>query len=148
MTPTLAGRWQTRLFLNLTLGVVLSLLFMLIFGLFGRGASDPGFWKLLLLLAYVTGLGFIWDLIYTFFQSFRWDRDWPLSFVFVQGIIEGILVFVLFVLNLLPGVAYQNEDWLRFLLDYGSIWWITYWWLFGPMRIIFPQWRFNGGGLI
>ena len=143
MTPSLMGRWQTRIALLGTLGLLITVLYMWIFGFLG----NANFWTLPLVLGYVALFGLVWDLIYTYFQGFRWDRDWPLSFVFCQGIVEGILVFILFRFNLLPGLTYHDGDLIRFVLDYGTVWLVTYWWLFGPMRILFPRWRFKGGEL-
>lgn len=148
MTPTLKGRWQTRLFLLWTAGLVITLFYMLIFGLFGAGVSSPNFWKLPALLGYVSLIGLALDLFYIYLQSLRWDNDWPLAFQFAVGIFEGIILFVLFRFNLLPGVTYQDGDWWRFLLHYGSVWWVTYWALFGPMRVLSIRWRFFGGELL
>jgi hypothetical protein len=148
MTPTLLGRWQTRIVLLWTIGLALTLGYMQLFGLLDLGPRNPGFWTLPALLGYVTLLGLAWDVLYNYLQSFRWDRDWPLIFQFVVGIVEGIVIFVLFRFNLLPGMTYHAGDGWRFLLHYGTVWSVTYWWLFGPMRVIAPRWRFQGGELI
>lgn len=148
MTPTLRGRWQTRIALLGSLGVLITLGYMWLFGAFQLGPRHPAFYTLLALLGYVALAGMLWDVLYVYLQGFRWDRDWPLSFAFVGGIVEGVVIFALFRFNLLPSVTYHAGDWWRFLAHYGTIFWVTYWWLFGPMRIIHPRWRFNGGDLI
>ena len=148
MTPTLLGRWQTRIALLWTLGLALTLGYMWVFGDLSFKPGAPHSYTLLALLGYVTLLGLGWDILYNYLQSFRWDRDWPLAFHFVCGILEGIIVFVMFRLNLLPGATYNMGGWWQFLLHYGTIFWVTYWWLFGPMRVIAPRWRFRGGELL
>ena len=148
MTPTLFGRWQTRVLLLWTIGLIITLVYMYVFGLFQLDRHEPRFWVLIAILGYVTIVGFAWDILYNYLQSFRWDRDWPLAYHFVAGIIEGLLIYVLFRFSLLPGVQYQDGDTIRFLLDYGTVWFVTYWWVFGPMRVLAPRWRFNGGELI
>lgn len=147
MTPTLAGRWQTRLLLMGTLGLFLTLFLMIVFGAFRLGPTQRDFWKLLFLLGYVTLLGLALDILYIELQRFRWDHDWPMVFQFFSGLFEGIIIFILFFFNLLPGVMYGNNDWSRFLWHYVLVWQVTFWWLFGPMRILFPRWRFHGGEL-
>jgi hypothetical protein len=148
MTPTLRGRWQTRIVLLGSLGVLITLGYMELFGTLRVGPRQPAFYTLPLLLGYVALAGVFWDVLYNYLQGFRWDRDWPLSFAFVCGIIEGLVIFALFRLNLLPGVTYHTGDEWRFLAHYGTIFWATYWWLFGPMRVLCLHWRFNGGELI
>ena len=148
MTPTLLGRWQTRIALLGTLGLAITAGYMWHFGVFQLGPQHPAFYTLPAILGYVALLGLLWDVLYNYLQGFRWDRDWPLAFQFVCGIVEGIVVFVLFRFNLLPGLAYHAGEWQRFLLAYGTVWLVTYWWLFGPMRVISPRWRFRGGELI
>jgi hypothetical protein len=32
-----------------------------------------------------------------------------------------------------------------FLFHYWTVWWATFIMALGPMRIIFPRWRFRGG---
>jgi len=148
MTPTLSGRWQTRIVLLWTIGLILTLALMWHWDVFSLSPRDPVFWQLLAVLGYVTLLGLGWDIVYSHLQSYRWDHDWPLIFHFVCGLIEGLVVFLLFRHNLLPGVTYHAGDELRFLVHYGLIFWVTYWWLYGPMRILAPRWRFRGGELI
>ncbi|MDE5116507.1 MAG: hypothetical protein O4860_04405, partial [Trichodesmium sp. St2_bin2_1] len=63
MTPTLFGRWQTRLLLLATVGILITIPF-----------SEPIYFSV---LAYIAILGLFWDVVYDFLQKFRWDRDWP-----------------------------------------------------------------------
>lgn len=66
MTPTLLGRWQIRLFLLSTTGLVISFLVGRIIG----NIRLP-----LLALCYVLVVGCILDVLYQYIQSLRWDRD-------------------------------------------------------------------------
>ncbi len=127
MTPTLLGRWQTRLLLLVTVGLVLTCPF-LIFGL------AP-----LLNLFLVIVLGFLWDILYTYLQRLRWDRDWPPAFQLAAGITEGIAVYLI---DLLLGL---EVAFLLFLIHYGLVWTATFLMTQGPMRLLFPRWRYRGG---
>lgn len=150
MTPTLAGRIQTRLFLLWTLGLVISLFYTLVYRMLAPeppAVTSLAFWELLVVLAYVTVIGSVLDGLYIFIQQFHWDRDWPLGYQFLSGFFEGMLVFWLFYFGWLPGTSYDAGDWWRFWLAYGTIWFTTWWWIFGPMRIFFLRWRFRGGQL-
>ena len=147
MTPTLIGRWQTRVFLMLVLGGPLTLLFMLVFGAF-NASDSAGVFKLPLLLAYVIAIGFVWDWLWIYLQGWRWDRDWPLAFQFASGVVEGFAIFGLFAAGVLPGITFADGDAVRFSLHYGTIFWVTYWFMLGPMRVVFPRWRFRGGRIV
>jgi hypothetical protein len=131
-----------------TLGIPITCFYMAIFGVLSLDPSTRAFWKLPALLGYTTLLGLGWDALYIYAQTFRWDRDWPLAFQFFCTLAEGIIIFTLAAIGLLPGVTLTDGDWWRFSLHYGTVWWVTFWWLFGPMRVLFPTWRFRGGELI
>ncbi len=143
MTPTLIGRWQTRLLLLGTLGVADTLIF-------GRLYND--FITPLTLLAYAMALGFIWDFAYNFVQGLRWDRDWPPVFQLIAGIIEGAFLWSLVViananwfgLPALYGVS-PNITFFMFLAHYTTVWLTAFLASQGLLRIIFPRWRFSGG---
>src|SRR5438128_12234481 len=127
MTPTLLGRWQIRLFLLSTVGLVISFLV----GLINRNIGLP-----LLALCYVLVVGSILDVLYQYIQSFRWDCDWPSSFQVGAGALEGLLVwFLIEVFNhpQLPNVL------AVFLCQYGSIWFIIFVLTQGPLRILWPK---------
>ncbi|MBD2193952.1 MULTISPECIES: hypothetical protein [Calothrix] len=139
MTPTLFGRWQTRLLLLATVGVVVSLPFAI--GLIGNTPSTAYFW----VLAYVAIFGLGWDVLYNYLQKFRWDRDWPAAYQLLAGIWEFIFVFCgVKIFGFLP--IPKEELAPQFLLIHYSIVWLA---IFissqSLMRIIFPRWRFRGG---
>ena len=135
MTPTLMGRWQTRLFLLILFGVPISIFFGWIYGDF----ATP-----LALLGYVIVFGLLWDILYNFVQSFRWDQDWPPAFQLGAGVWEGAFVWLLVALIGLPGVS-EELTFLQFLLHYGTVWLVTFIASQSLMRLLFPRWRFDGG---
>ncbi len=138
MTPTLLGRWQTRLFLLSTVGVFVTLPFTL--GCIGPGASPEFFW----ILVYVALFGVIWDSFYNYLQKFRWDRDWPGAFQLISGIWEAIFIGSVVKLFGLPNVT-QELPLIWFTIHYSLVWLGVYLASQMLMRILFPRWRFKGG---
>lgn len=137
MTPTLLGRWQTRLFLLATVGVLVTIPFS--FGIIGPGASSVFLWILL----YVALLGCLWDILYSYLQKFRWDRDWPGALQLLAGIWEGIFIaFWVRVIGLPNG---QEFPVFWFIIHYSLVWLSVYIASQTLMRILFPRWRFQGG---
>jgi hypothetical protein len=140
MTPTLRGRWQTRLLLLGTVGLVATLIVGLALG----DLLTP-----LALLGYVLLLGFGWDALYHYLQSWRWDRDWPPAFQLAGGIAEGLLVWGLVqagrsVFEGLPGVAATLTT-TQFIAHYGTVWLMMFLGTQGPLRVLFLHWRWRGG---
>jgi hypothetical protein len=139
MTPTLIGRWQTRLLLLATVGVLLSLPFC--FGTFGT----PPRWIYLSILGYIAILGLVWDWFYIYLQNFRWDRDWPGIFQLLAGIWEAGFLIVLAKVVPLPGIAPEDLNLQLFILHYSLVWVAIYIASESVMRILFPYRRFRGG---
>lgn len=139
MTPTLLGRWQTRLLLMGTVGLLLTLFFC--GGVFGNPASGVYFSILIYLILF--GLG--WDCLYIFIQGFRWDQDWPAALQWLAAIWEAI--FFIIVRNLLGIELPLTEDfevgW--FILHYLVVWLAVFTASQSLMRLLFPRWRFHGG---
>ena len=134
MTPTLFGRWQTRLALLATIGLLISLIFTLVFG------SSAFIYVLL----YVALFGVVWDVIYIALQQLRWDRDWPAVFQVINGLTEGAFLYLVIRIIGLPGVPSDLSLGL-FIAQYGLVWLAIFLWVQGPMRALFPFWRFHGG---
>jgi hypothetical protein len=145
MTPTLLGRWQTRLFLLATIGVLITLPFY--FGIIGAnpgvGNNPVFFW----ILGYVALFGFVWDILYIFLQKFRWDRDWPGIFQLFAGIWELVFVGCGVKLLGLPNVS-KAVPLFWFIVHYSAVWLGVYIASQSLMRILFPRWRFRGGRLL
>ncbi|MCB0180691.1 MAG: hypothetical protein KDI62_20835 [Anaerolineae bacterium] len=144
MTPTLWGRWQTRLLLLGTIGLLITI---------GFGALFGNFVTPLALLGYVLLLGLAWDIVYQALQSLRWDRDWPPLFMVGGGLLEALLLWGLIKADFLwaglglaglPGVA-PGLTLAQFALHYGTVFTVIFLIMFGPMKVIFLKWRFRGG---
>ncbi|MEM7333806.1 MAG: hypothetical protein AAF490_17090 [Chloroflexota bacterium] len=131
MTPTLSGRWQSRLLLLGSLGALISFGFALIFN-----SVIP-----LILLAVVIFLGLIWDIFYDKIQQRRWDHDWPPAFQLLAGVFEGLFIFGLLQIVPLPGIPNAFQFWAH----YTAVWVVTFLASQSVMRLFFPRWRFNGG---
>lgn len=141
MTPTLLGRWQTRLLLLATVGILVTLPFAM--GIIGPGSSSVYFW----ILAYIAIFGLGWDVLYNYLQKFRWDRDWPAAFQLLAGIWEAVFVGCgakLFGLLPLP-VPKEELSLGWFLVHYSVVWLAVFTVSQSLMRILFPRWRFRGG---
>jgi hypothetical protein len=134
VTPTLVGRWQTRVALLATVGVIVSVPFWML-------GATPSFFAV---LAWVALFGLAWDVGYTFLQAFRWERDWPPAFAVVAAIAEGALVYLLATRVGLPGLPVDLSLSL-FVFHYSTVWLATFFFAQGPMRALFPWWRFHGG---
>ncbi|PSB00725.1 hypothetical protein [Merismopedia glauca] len=146
MTPTLFGRWQTRLLLLATVGVLITLPFF--FQIIGPQFNRPEqayiyFW----ILGYVAFFGLIWDVIYHKIQGFRWDSDWPGALQLIAGIWEFVFVVCgTKIFGFLPIPLPKEElppEWLS--IHYWSVWIAVYIVSQSIMRIIFIRWRFKGG---
>ncbi|ERT08368.1 putative membrane protein [Lyngbya aestuarii BL J] len=138
MTPTLLGRWQTRIFLLATVGVLVSLPFWL-------GKMGKPSWIYFALLGYIALFGLVWDTLYIYLQKFRWDRDWPGLFQLLAGIWEGLFVGGLANTIGLPGISPQTFKIGLFICHYSLVWLTTYLASQALTRILFPHWRFRGG---
>jgi hypothetical protein len=141
MTPILFGRWQTRLLLLATVGVLVSLPFAM--GLIVPGANSVYFW----ILSYVAIFGLGWDVLYDYLQKSRWDRDWPAAYQLLAGIWELFFIFCgTKVFGFLPIPLPKAElSIAAFLLHYSVVWLAVFMTSQSLMRIIFPRWRFRGG---
>mgnify|MGYP001795208563 FL=1 len=122
MTPTLFGRWQTRLLLLFTVGLFVSLPFAI--GLIGSPQSDVYFW----ILFYVAIFGLGWDVLYDQIQKYRWDRDWPAAHQLFAGIWEFIFIVCgVKILGFLPTPIPKEElplFWVFF--HYFAVWLVVF----------------------
>jgi hypothetical protein len=143
MTPTLMGRIQTRLFLLLLVGGVITLLVTPV--LPGGGPLADRYRTTFTVLALVFVVGIVWEVLYQFLQQFRWEKDWPTLFGLVTGVPEGVVAYLLLDAGLVPGI--DGIDGTAFLVHFALVWIAV--WLFanGPMRVVSLRWRFNGGRL-
>ncbi|MGB7416495.1 MAG: hypothetical protein WA902_19985 [Thermosynechococcaceae cyanobacterium] len=139
MTPTLFGRWQTRILLLETVGLVITLLFCT--GILGPKSGLGPFWY----LQYIVLFGIGWDILYHYLQQWRWDHDWPAAMQWMAAIWEWFFFVLMFgVAGLrLPGIDEFFLGW--FTLHYGLVWVSVFFVSQSLMRLVFPQWRFRGG---
>lgn len=141
MIPTLLGRWQTRIFLLATVGVLFTLPFAFGLIVINREFLNPAyFW----VLFYVGILGLGWDIFYNYLQRYLWDHDWPGVLQFFGAIAEGIVLILLIKLVGLPHIP-QTLNPVAFLLHYSIVSVVGYLSSWVIMRILFPRWRFRGG---
>ena len=144
MIPTLIGRWQTRIWLMNTIGLLITFGFAYIVG---------DFMAPFLILTYVTSFGIVWDIIYDWLQSKRWDRDWPPMFFVISGIVEAGWVWGLIQADMLWDWAgltslaaiLQNVTLPNFIAHYSVVWLVTFLIMLGPIKILSLKWRFQGG---
>lgn len=135
MTPTFLGRVQTRFFLLLTVGMAVTVMFAIFAGIWFF--TFFAFLQPFLVLFFVLFVGIGWDLLFILLQRRRWDRDWPPFLQWLAGFLE---MFPAWLFAWLIGVP-----WWLFLLHYWSVWTAVFIASQGPMRILFPRWRYNGG---
>src|SRR5882724_1584564 len=145
MVPTLLGRIQTRIILLAVVGSLVTLVITPILPLDGSLGARYGVTFALLVTTMVVGVG--WELLYHLLMQFRWEKDWPVSFVLLTIINEGILVYLLAKAGAIPGV-HGAPPLAAFLIDFILVWLAVWIVAIGPMRVPFIRWRFRGGRLI
>ncbi len=141
MTPTLLGRLQTRWVMVWTVGLV----WLLLVGPFLPFAGPvAGVYRTgLATLVVVAVVGTAWEFVYHALQQLRWDKDWPTLLGLVLGVTEGVVAHRI----VSAGIPWSTPpvDAVPFAWQFGSVW-IAIWLVTnGPIRILFPRWRFAGG---
>ena len=144
MTPTRNGRWQTRLLIFLTVGSVISAIF---------GALYGSFEGVFTVLGYLIAFGLVWDVVYSFVQSLRWDRDWSPALYLASAVWEAVFFWMFTRIAIrygfptprgLPGIP-PALGLVKFLVYYATMWVAYIVTISGPMRVLFPRWRYRGG---
>jgi uncharacterized membrane-anchored protein len=144
--PTLNGRIQTRIFLLTVIGGLWTLLISPV--LPGIHGALPEIYRMtftVLLTTLVLGVG--WEFIYHFIQQFRWEKDWPTFFGLITVANEGVLVWALLVLGVVPGLP-GGVPLAAFVIQFATTWVLVWLVANGPMRVPFVHWRFRGGRLV
>lgn len=137
MTFTLLGRWQIRILLLATVGLVLTLAIAL-----KSGGAIAG--QALLTLIYLCVFGLGWDAVYHQLQRWRWDGDWNGLLQLAGAVWEGVFVVILIKLGL-PGIDRSNFNlggWLGFYALSCVLNFVT---MHSLLKILSPYSRFNGG---
>jgi hypothetical protein len=149
MIPTHLGRIQTRIFLVLFVGLPWTLLVtpLLPGPRGGMGFGDVAanrYPATLLALGIVLALGVgLWEHLYQFVQSFRWEKDWPVMFALFEVIPEAILAWFVF-RELVPDTVSTINGW-TFVVHIATTWLVMWLFVLGPIKVLFIRWRFNGG---
>lgn len=154
MLPTLNGRIQTRIFMLVVFGGLITfVLTALLPGPFGFDRES--YQVTYLILATVLVLGVLWELLYHFIQQFRWEKDWPTLFGLITAINEGALVWLFLDQGWIPGMPspvdrgdLPTQAFWAFFIDFSAIWLVIWVWTNGPMRVPFIRWRFFGGRIV
>ncbi|HZV21307.1 MAG TPA: hypothetical protein VE986_07150 [Hyphomicrobiales bacterium] len=148
MIPTLEGRWQTRALLFILAGLPVTFFFALYWADFRIGLIfSPPFNTPFKVLIALFCVGFAFDLVYIFIQSFRWDRDWPFVFQFLSMIFEFGVLLVLINANLIPGIppALLNAGPHLFYYHFALVFIASYVFLVTVLQVLFVRWRYKGG---
>jgi hypothetical protein len=138
MTFTLFGRWQIRVLLLLTVGLLLTIAIAIKFGTFIAGQT-------FITLIYLGVFGVMWDLGYHQLQRLRWDGDWNGLLQMSGAIWEGVFLTTIIRLIGLPGIQRAEFNLLGFISFYTILTFLNFITANSLLRILSPYSRFNGG---
>ncbi len=138
MTFTLFGRWQIRVLLLLTVGLLLTIAIAIKLGVFIAGQT-------LITLIYLGIFGVMWDLGYHQLQRLRWDGDWNGLLQMSGAIWEGVFLTTIIRLIGLPGIERAEFNLLGFMSFYTILTFLNFITANSLLRILSPYSRFNGG---
>ena len=149
MTPTLIGRIQTRIALLATVGVVWTLLIgPLLVGIMSDDDATLGdVYRLAFAALFVVGVvGIAWEFLYHGLQQYRWEKDWPTLFGLLQGVPEAVTTLLI----LSAGLPWDVGDVPvgAYVIHFATTWIVVWLVANGPMRVIVPRWRYDGGRLL
>jgi hypothetical protein len=139
--PTLFGRIQTRIFVLVVVGGLVTLVITPVL------PHDPPYRVTFLVLLSVLLVGIGWEFVYHGVQQFRWEKDWPTLFGLLTAVNEGALIWLLLQRGLVPGID-ETPPFAAFLVQFIVVWLMSWLWVNGPMRVPFIRWRFHGGRLV
>jgi hypothetical protein len=145
MVPTLTGRIQTRIFMLLTVGVIVTAIITPLLGI--PGSLSAAYKTTYIILATVLVIGILWELLYHLLMQWRWEKDWPSLFGLVTGIPECIVIWFLLAAKVVPGIK-TAPPLSAYLVDFIVVWLCVWLVTQGPMRIPFIRWRFFGGRIV
>ena len=146
MTPTLAGRWQTRILLYIVLGLPITLAY----SLYLRRWDWPPFWDPFVFLTLILAVGLILDIVYIPLQKLRWEGDWPFAFQFVVSIGEFLLVWWLMSQGWFDQLLVDGGGRIPFETAAYHFAWVfipSFIALLGFLQIFFVRWRYKGAEL-
>ena len=138
MTFTLFGRWQIRVLLLLTVGVILTIAIAI--------RSNPNIaGQTLITLIYLGLFGLMWDFAYHLLQRLRWDGDWNGLLQLAGAVWEAVFIMILIKSIGLPGIDKTNFNPSGFIGFYTLLSSLNFIVSNSILRIISPYSRFNGG---
>lgn len=147
MTPTLAGRWQSRLLLFVFIGLPVTLVYAWV----QAGGDLTNLSRVpFLFLALLLLVGLVLDPVYYWIQTYRWERDWPFVFQWVAMWAEFWIVAVLIGIGLAPFLeadeVFPSEDafWST-VLHFTLVVIPSFLALLGGLQVFMVRWRFKGG---
>ena len=138
MTLTLFGRWQMRVILLPTVGLLLTIAIAI-----KSGTSIAG--QTFLTLLYLGIFGAMWDLGYHQLQRLRWDGDWNGLLQTSGAIWEGIFLIIIIKSIGLPGIERAEFNLPGFIGFYTLLTLLNFLTANSLFRILSPYSRFNGG---
>jgi hypothetical protein len=138
MTFTLLGRWQIRVLLLATVGLLLTILMVV--------KSSPTIaGQTLLTLIYLSLFGLGWDFAYHQLQRLRWDGDWNGLLQLGGAVWEAIFLVTIIKVIGLPGIDRASFNIAGFIGFYTSFSLLSAIVTHSLLRILSPYSRFNGG---
>lgn len=149
MTPTLTGRWQTRILLYLFIGLPITLLY----AFYLRNWTWPPETDPFVFLTFLLMIGLLLDILYIQIQRFRWDQDWPFIFQFFSMIFEFVVAYLLmelFVFSFDFGVWFFPNGSIPIetaSTHFALVFVPSFIALLGFVQIFLVRWRFKGGEL-
>jgi len=164
MTPTLLGRWHTRLILFLFIGLPITFLYAWYLSAWGLSSDYAISWpfdqvwfrlppielsifqdpfKFLLALLIV---GLVLDIAYIQIQRFQWDQDWPFAYQFFFSWVEFFLVFYAMDFGLLDFMFPDGRiPFSTALVHFTWVFTFSFIGVLALLQIFFVRWRFKGG---
>jgi hypothetical protein len=152
MTPTLLGRWTTRLLLFVFIGLPVTFLW----GLYLENwsfppptSSDSLFVQAFVFLTLILILGLVLDVLYMQIQRFHWDQDWPFAYQFFFSILEFLIVYYAICYEIVDYVfEFRPRPTFNAAACHFSLVFIpSFLALLGGIQIFLVRWRFKGGEL-
>jgi len=161
--PTLRGRIETRIFLVVVVGGIWTAIITPLVKVFvddgmggGEGPSLGDVYQVTYtVLILVLLLGILWELVYHGLQQFRWEKDWPTLFGYLNGINEGIVAYA--VAKALGSTDPDAARWRLllegltvspFLVHFITTWLVVQLFANNIMQVLFIRWRFRGGRIL
>jgi hypothetical protein len=146
MTFTLFGRWQIRILLLGTVGLLLTILTVVRFSVGETPPTSPTIaGQTFLTLLYLGLFGLGWDFVYHQLQRLRWDGDWNGLLQLGGAVWEGLFLVMIIKAVGLPGIDRSNFNIPGFMGFYTSYSVLNSIVTHSLLRILSPYSRFNGG---